>query len=281
MKLGICSFAFHRTVASGAMDVAAMFRACKDLGCTQLDPWNAHLCEPESAKNSLHAGRNPNDARLNTPGQAHIEHIIELGKQVGLPFGCIAIDGAHIYEADPAAMKLNREKAYRWIEIAGQLKATSVRIDAGGPEVMDDATLAVIAAGYRDLIPRARKLGLEVLVENHWGPTVIPRNVERLIAAVDGLGLLFDTNNWKEGLQREGWERCAKLANVVHVKTFAFDAAGNDSTVDLAPAFALLAKTGFAGTWCVESVPKDGDEIEAARKTIALIRRRAGKAAAA
>ena len=72
LTLGICSFAFHRTVASGAMDVGAMFRACRDLGCTQLDPWNAHLLEPSAGVDGLHAGRNPNDARLGVPSAAQV-----------------------------------------------------------------------------------------------------------------------------------------------------------------------------------------------------------------
>jgi hypothetical protein len=39
----------------------------------------------------------------------------------------------------------------------------------------------------------------------------------------------------------------------------------------------LLLDAGYAGCWGVESVPKDGNEIEAARKTIALIKRALGK----
>ncbi len=280
-RIGICSFAFHRTFAAGGMDLGAMFRACRDLGCTQLDPWNAHLLEPSAGVDGLHAGRNPDDARLGVPDASQVERIAALAADVGLPFGCIAVDGAHVFSADPVEMRLNRERALRWIDIAARLGATSVRIDAGGPEEPDDATFAIIAAGYREIIARARAANVEVLVENHWGPTVIPANVERLLAAVDGLGLLFDTNNWKPGLQHEGWERCARFARVVHVKTFALDAAGNETTVDLAPAFAALRAAGFAGSWCVESVPTDGDELTAARRTIALIRRHTGRQAAA
>jgi len=280
IKLGICSFAFHRTVAAKAMDLATMFRTCRDLGCTQLDPWNAHLLEPDSGVDSLHAGRNPNDARLGVPSPEQVERIAALGASVGLPFGCIAVDGAHVFSTDAAEVRLHRERALRWIDIAARLGATSVRIDAGGPETLDDATLAIIARGYREIIDRARPAGIEVLVENHWGPTVIPANVERLLEAVDGLGLLFDTNNWKPGLQAEGWKRCARFARLVHVKTFALDPAGNETTVDLAPAFAALRAARFAGTWCVESVPADGDEVTAARRTLELIRRQNAQAAA-
>jgi len=275
LRLGICSFAFHRVVASGAMDVAGMFATCRELGCTQLDPWNAHLCEPAGAPDGLHAGSHPEDARLQVPGWEHVEHIRSLGAATGLPFGCIAVDGAHLFEADPAVRELNFARACRWIEIAGRLGAQSVRIDAGGPELLDAHSLAVIVPGYRELVARARALGVAVLVENHWGPTVVPENVLTLLGAVPGLGYLFDTHNWKEGLQAEGWRRCAARAALVHVKTFAFDRAGEESSIDLRPAFAALRAAAFQGTWCVESVPRDGDEVGAARQTIALIRRHA------
>jgi len=275
LSLGICSFAFHRVIASGALDVAGMFAACRELGCTQLDPWNAHLCEPAGAPDGRHAGRNPEDARLQVPGWDHIERIRRLGAATGLPFGCIAVDGAHLFEADPAARALNFARACRWIEIAGRLQARSVRIDAGGPEQLDAASLAVIVPGYRELVARAHALGVAVLVENHWGPTVVPENVLTLLDAVPGLGYLFDTHNWKEGLQGEGWRRCAARASLVHVKTFAFDPAGEEASIDLRPAFAALRAARFQGTWCVESVPHDGDERSAARQTIALIRRHA------
>ena len=48
--------------------------------------------------------------------------------------------------------------------------------------------------------------------------------------------------------------------------------------MDLSQAFRLLKESGYNGCWGVESVPGDGDEIEGARKTIALIRREADPA---
>jgi sugar phosphate isomerase/epimerase len=274
MRIGICSFAFHRTVAQGKLGFDWFARTSKELGCTQLDPWNAHLLEPEAGADGVRAGKNPHDSRLGTPGDAHVELVARQGAAVGLPFGCIAVDGAHIIEKDDAAAKLNRERALRWIDVAAKLKAESVRIDAGGPEEMDAATLARIAEGYREIIDYAGARKVRVLIENHWGPSQIPANVERILDACPGLGLLFDTNNWKAGLQREGWDRCARRAEVVHVKTFVLDDQGEETTVDLKPCFQRLREAKFRGTWCVESVPKDGDEVGMAKKTIALIRRR-------
>ena len=276
MKLGICSFAFHRTWAAKKMDFAGLISTCKELGCTTLDPWNAHLNEPTTGDDTVRAGSNPQDARLGTPSDAHVATLVKLVKAGGLPVGCVAIDGGHVYEADATKNALNRERAHRWIDISGKLGASHVRIDAGGPEDMPAPILAEIVAGYRDVIAHAKKYNIRVLVENHWGPTIIPENVNRLLDAVDGLGLLFDTNNWKKERQFDAWKLCAHRSEVVHVKTFAIGDDLIDPEIDLRDAFALLRKHAFNGIWCVESVPKDGDEIAAARRTLNLIRREAG-----
>jgi sugar phosphate isomerase/epimerase len=254
METSICSYSFHRSFASGAMDIFDYIQWCHETGFTQLDPWMKHL-------------------ELGLTDQAFVDRVLAAAEKVGLPFGCIAVDGAHIYDESADQRDANRRMAYRWIGIAERLGATQVRIDAGGPEEMTDAIFAVIVDGYRDLIDHVAARDIEIVVENHWGPTKHPDNVVRLLENVDGLGLLFDTNNWAEGKQQEGWERCAKYARLTHVKTFAFDEAGNDPTVDLGKAIRLLKATGYSGTWGVESCPFDGDEKAAGAKTLDLIRR--------
>ena len=43
MELSICSYSFHRLLAAGKQDIVRYIADCKELGCTQLDPWNGHL----------------------------------------------------------------------------------------------------------------------------------------------------------------------------------------------------------------------------------------------
>lgn len=274
MRLAICSFALHRTFASGGMDLAGYAAFCREIGCATVDPWNAHLTDPADGADTVRAGRNPHDARLGVPSAAHIATVADVLRAGGLPVGCIAVDGAHVYDADPEKRRLHRERAHAWIDIARTLGAQSVRIDAGGPEDLPEDVLAIIAEGYADILSHARAAGLEVLIENHWGPSTIPTQLLRILEACPGLGLLFDTNNWKKDLQREGWERCARHARNTHVKTYRFDASGNPEGLDLDPAFAALRAAHYAGPWGIESVPPDGDELGAVRRTADLIRRK-------
>ena len=273
MDISIAGYSFHQLLENGKQDFFKYITDCKELGATQLDPWNAQLAPISSGDDVVKAGRDPGHAKLSAQDDEYVRSVRNAADAAGMPFGCLAVDGAHIYEPDAAAREGNRILAYRWLEVCEILGAKQMRVDAGGPEELPDDVLPIIVEGYRDIIGRAADKGIEILMENHWGPSVIPENVVRILDAVDGLGLLFDTNNWAPGLQITGWEMCAKYARSTHFKTFNFDADGNEPSVDLSYAVRLLRESGYDGCWGVESCPEDGDEYGAASKTIALIKR--------
>jgi len=278
VEISICSFSFHRMLGEGKCDIFEYIRLSKELGATQLQPWNAHFTRAADAAEVEKLGKSPGfpdlPAWLAPPtDEGYLREIKAAADEAGMPFESIAVDKAHIYEPEAQKREINRRFAYLWLDIAEMLGAGSVRIDAGGPEDMPDDVFAVIVEGYNDLIARAADKGMKVLTENHWGPSRIPENVVKLLDGINGLGFLFDTNNWAEGQRDKGWDLCAKRADATHIKTFAFDDSGNEPSVDIPRAIRMVLDAGYAGVWGVESCPRDGDEIEGARKTIALIRR--------
>ncbi len=254
MDYSICSYSFNRMLKDGKMDVFQFIEWNKENGFTLLDPWMAHLEDGYD-----------DDAWLATVKAA--------AEQAELPFGCIAVDGAHIYEPTEEARAENRARAYRWLDIAAFLGAKQVRIDAGGPEEMPDDIFAIIVDGYNDLVPYAADRDIELIVENHWGPTKHADNCIKLLEAIDGLGLLFDSNNWAEGTAEDAWVKCAKYASLTHMKTFEFDEEGNEPTVDIPKCMGILLDAGYDGAWAIESCPVDGDEPAGALKTLALMKR--------
>ncbi len=274
MRISIGGYSFHLLLEKGEQDFFGYIADCKRLGATQLDPWNAQLAPIQSGGDVARAGTDPEGAELTAQDDDYLKRVKAAADEAGLPFGCIAVDGAHIYEEEEAARDANRRLADRWLEVAQILGAEQVRIDAGGPQELPHEVFGVVVAGYRDLIRRAADRDIEILMENHWGPSVVPGNVVRLMEEVEGLGLLLDSHNWAEGMQEEGWERCAKYARSTHFKTFRFDENGNEPSVDLAKCIGLLQAAGYSGCWGVESCPEDGDEYGAVEKTIALIKRK-------
>jgi sugar phosphate isomerase/epimerase len=267
MNLSICSYSFHKLLRDGKQDMFGYIRDCKTLGVTHLEPWNGHFAVP-----GLEAGQPPVVSHA-----THLEYLKKIKQTAdaaNLPFGCIAVDGGHIYEADETLRKANKIRTSQWLEAAAFLGAKQVRIDSGYQgEVWPDDVFNTIVAGYEQVIEEAKQKGLEVIIENHWGPSQHPEQLVKLLNAVANLGLLFDTHNWAKGKQQQGWELCARYAKAVHIKTFTFDDTGNDPTVDLHKAITLIQQTGYQGIWGIESVPEDGGELEAAEKTIALIKR--------
>jgi sugar phosphate isomerase/epimerase len=267
MDIGICSYSFHRQLASGKQDIFGFITACKELGCTQLDPWNVHLA-------LIKLGDASPQAQLSAAEGDYLARVEAAADESGLPWGTLAVDGAHIYDANEAVRADNRARAYRWLDVADRLGCEQVRIDAGGPEDMPDDVFKVIVEGYNDLIARGRDKGIEIITENHFGPSKIPANVERMMEEIEGLGFLYDTHNWKPELLEEGRRRTAKYATATHVKTFAWDASGNETSgAKPEEAIQLLLDAGYSGAWGIESTPTDGDEFAGARNTIALIRR--------
>jgi sugar phosphate isomerase/epimerase len=279
MELSICSYSFHHLLEAGQQDVFQYISDCHALGCTQLDLWNGHLPSLLDDKERSPSSFTSEYAQLSAAEVEYLARIKATADKAGLPFGCLAVDGAHIYESSLEGRQAQQIKADRWLNIAKQLSVQQIRIDSGGTPEMPEDMLEVIVAGYNDLIQRAGEKGMELVMENHWGASRIPENVVRIMEAVPGLGLLFDTGNWPEEMRETGWTRCARYARATHLKTFAFDAEGNETTVDIPRAMHILQEAGYQGSWGIESVPREGDEIEAAKKSVALVRRVLGATA--
>jgi len=274
MNLSICSFSFHRSLAAGKQDMFQYIKDCKMLGCTHLEPWNAHLSRIDQGQEVLHAGSNPQKSHhLTAMDDDYLDEVKRAADDVGLAFGCIAVDGAHIYEQNEEDRARNRAKAYRWIAIAERLSAAQIRIDSGGADEFDEQSFEIILEGYEDIIKRAAESGIQVVVENHWGPTRFPDNVVKLQEALPKLGLLLDSWNWAPGKQAEGWLKCAKYATATHIKSFHFTEDGQELTQNIPSFIRLLRENGFNGIWGIESVPAVLDELEGARRTVELIKR--------
>src|SRR4051812_12490547 len=190
MQIGICSYSFHRLLAAKKQDMFQYILDCKKLGCTQLDPWNEHFLSTDDT---------------------YIAKVKEAANRAQLPFGLIAVDGGHIHEPTAEARAAKRQTAYHWIEIAKKLGAKQIRLDAGGTAAMPPEEFDLILQGFDDLKKRSHNAGLELVMENHFGASVIPDNVVKIINATK-IGLLLDSFNWAKGKEAEGWLKCGKFA---------------------------------------------------------------------
>ena len=101
-RYSICSYSFRRWFESGAMDFSGYVAFQRRHGFTQLDPWMKQL-EP-----ALEDRRWLGEAK-------------RMAEDAGLPYGCIAVDGGHIYEESAADRAARRETAHRWLDVCSRV----------------------------------------------------------------------------------------------------------------------------------------------------------------
>lgn len=276
MNYSICSYSFHRSLEEAKHDIYQYIRDCEDFRCSQLDPWSAHLPELLATDSAIREGRaGSKPSTLSDQERGYLEEVRRAQELSGIPFGCIAVDGAHVYEDDEELRVRNRAVALRWIMTAAILGASQVRIDAGCRGELTDDVMDAIARGYSDLVKEAGSLGVEVLTENHWGATREPENMLRILDSVSGLGLLFDTRNLPEDRYDEGCRMLAPRARAVHIKTV-FDPESWEDELS-SRAIECLKRAGYSGCWGIESVSDCLDEYEGVRRSIALLREHVGE----
>ena len=268
------SYSFRRDFEAGDMDLAGYFAFCREAGMAALDPWGQHL----TGLRNLDAAAI--DVSLNDEDKRYLDEVKVTAKGVGLPFGCVAPDGlTYIYEEEPQKRDVTRRLAERWIDVAGHLGVRQMRFDAGrfyDADVPEDV-MRIICDGYRHLIDYARPRGVEILIENHWGCAGYPHVVSAILDRVDGLGCLFDTYNFAQYKQAEGWRTLIPRATACHIKALNWTQIGGDwadLTDNLGHAVKMLRDAGYAGTWGIESSPADGTpERDGVLRTMDLVRR--------
>ncbi len=271
MQFSIASYSFHRELESGRQDVFKYITDCKELGCSQLDPWNSHLAPLVIEDEQIRASSNPTQATFSQAGLDYVARVKAAADAVGLPFGCIAADGSHVWEPTEESRAANHACAYRWLDAAHRLGAESMRTDTGGKPELPDDMFKIIVDGLQDTVNKGRELGVRVSIENHWGASNIPKNVVRVLDAVDGLTLLFDSRNWAKGMREEGWQVGVPRAKDVHIDLFRTQENPETLEEDLTRLIKMLVKSGYNGCWGIESLPADDDEYGAIRQSMAFI----------
>lgn len=279
MNFSICSYSFHRALAAGRQDIFQYIKDCQSLGCSALDPWMAHLAPIQAACAAWRTRENPlaAEAFLSSDEIRYLTEVRRAAELANLPVESLAVDGGHVIGNDEAETAANRAVAYRWLDAAAVLGAKFVRLDCGLRNQSDfsDADLATLKTGYADLLSRAQPRGIQVVIENHMGPSKYAEPLKKLLTHIPTLGLLWDSHNWAPGERNKGRESLASRASITHIKALQFDETGNDPTEDLPHAIACLKNASYRGTWGIESTPTTLDEHEAAHKLLTYLREHA------
>ncbi len=121
-------------------------------------------------------------------------------------------------------------------------------------------------------IPHAEKRGVMMALENHWGLTTDPKNVIRIVEAVDSpwLGVNMDTGNYASD-PYEGMQVLAPYADIVQAKAYYGGGEWYSLDLDYKKIARLLRAEGFKGWVSLEMEGKE-DPIVAVEKSYKVLR---------
>lgn len=241
--LSIMSFSFYQQVMAGTIDLFGYLETVRHrYGLCTADIWNRMLV-PDP--------RGDIWARILTePDEAYLAKVRQALAERGMTIANIAVDGANLWDDDPAVRAANREAALLHLKVAAMLGAPTVRIDTGGTRGSLEWTAEQfdwIAGLYREYGAIAADLGLRVGPENHTDAATVPANMVRLCQAVDhpAFGVLLHLRRWKGEQADQGDALMAPYAMHTHV-TKAIRLG------EVATAMTDLHSLGYNGCWSVE-----------------------------
>ena len=189
--------------------------------------------------------------------------------------------------ADPDENKRNQavENHKKWVDAASKLGCHSIRVNTFGtndPEIWK----TTVVDGLRKLSVYAATKNINVLCENHGWLSSNPVELMKAINEVnlENCGTLPDFGNWcvKRADVNEKWGDCAEVypdkyegtkmmmpaAMAVSAKSYDFDEAGNETTIDYIKMLQIVKDaeyTGFIGVEYEGDRLNERDGIKATR----------------
>jgi sugar phosphate isomerase/epimerase len=201
----------------------------------------------------------------------------------------IMVDGeGQIGASEESERKAVVENHRKWMEMAAVLGCHSIRVNAGGPG--DRGALRPRAVeGLRGLCEAAQPFGLNVIVENHGGWSSDGAWLAAVIEEVglSNCGTLPDFGNFcirrEESAQGricvEAYDRYRGVtelmprARAVSAKSYAFDDAGTETTIDYGRMLKIVREAGYSGYIGIEFEGKTLSEEAGILQTKALLTR--------
>lgn len=243
MKISIGGYSFFNTFLEEKMDIFGYLESVKyRYGLDTVDIWNGQFTIGE-----------PDFSRV--PDEEFLKKVREAMDEKGLTLINYAVDGAHIWDADPDKREQLYQNALGHLNAAEILGAKTVRIDTGGvfgndPAFnmnMTDEQFEYIVKRYREYCERGAQNGYMVGPENHIGPSLSPVQMKKIAEAVDhpNFGILLHIGRWREEAEK-GDEMVAPW--VCHTHFDARTAVAEDAQDKIR----MLQENGFDGYWGIE-----------------------------
>lgn len=192
---------------------------------------------------------------------------------VGVKSLLIMIDGeGALGDEDEAKRQKAVENHYQWVEAAKALGCHSIRVNA---QSIDDKEKSkkLAADGLRKLSEFAKKMQINVIVENHGGNSSDGKWLSEVISSVglDNCGTLPDFGNFYDYDRYQGVTDLMPFAKAVSAKSYDFDDKGNETKIDFLKMMQIVTKAGYHGFVGIEYEGSRLSEEEGIKATKALL----------
>jgi sugar phosphate isomerase/epimerase len=182
-------------------------------------------------------------------------------------------------DPDPVARTKTVENHYKWVTAAAYLGCHSIRVNAQSSGTFG-AQLDFATDGLRRLAEFGAQHNINVIVENHGG---LSSNGKWLSSVIDQVGLkncgtLPDFGNFNIAKDKPydrylGVTELMPFARGVSAKSYAFDAKGNETTIDYMRIMKIVRDHGYRGYVGIEFEGRGISEAEGIRATKKLLER--------
>ena len=255
MKLGLCTWSYNRTFASGKIDLEKLLHVSRDeLKIGGMDIIDVHLKSQDIG---------------------YLLKIKKLATDLGITISAVSPGNSFgkDSERDEAA---EVEKVNRWADVAYILGAPNLRIFAGwAPKERHKELWPKVVESIKSCAEYASKQGITLAIESHNGGGYLPTSVEtfKLLKDVNlpWVKLNLDTGNYQDADMYDALRRSMPYATHMHAKIHKLSPDGRELEFDYDKIFTILKEANYRGFFNVEYEGKE-DEMEYVPKSFEMIR---------
>ena len=227
--ISLAAWSMHKAFFAKEIDQLGMVELTRELGIGAIELVNTFFPSPQ---------------------YVYLKQLRKRADDLGVKIALIMCDGEGSMAAPEAASRAQAVRNHhKWIDIATVLGCRAIRCNTGARDGDADA-LGRCAESFASLLEYADAAAIDVLIENHWGPSSDPTWLMALMERVPHprFGTLPDFGNFPPEADAYAAVRAMMpRAHAVSAKCFDFDAHGNETKIDYPRMLDIVTSAGYRG----------------------------------